>query len=46
MKVKRQFAESLVYVGLCFITLGIAFVLRVVITQAIRMAFKNEEETK
>lgn len=46
MRVKREIGESIVYVGLCFMTLGIAFALRVIITQAIRMAFKNEEEVR
>ena len=44
MKVKRQIAETIIYIGLCFMTLGIAFALRIILTQAIRMALKNDEE--
>lgn len=35
-------ADSFAYVGICILTLGVAFVIRVIISTAIRCAFENE----
>ncbi len=44
--INRRWDDSLVYVGLCILTLGAAFFIRVIITMAIRCAFENEEIKK
>ena len=43
MKVKKDFGDTIAYVGVCLMTFGLALALRVVITRAIRVAFKEED---
>jgi len=45
MKVRKDgaFSDTLVYAGLCILTLGCVYLFRVVITTAIKCAFDNEK---
>jgi len=44
LKVKKSIIEELIYSVICVCTLGMAYVIRIVISQAIRKSFKNNEE--
>lgn len=44
MKIKRGFLASLEYVLVCIFTLGFAYVIRVAVSQGIRMAIEKEKE--
>lgn len=43
MKLRKSWSDSAIYILFCVATLGTAWVMRVIITQAIRMAFKQDE---
>ena len=43
MKIKKNWREAGLYWILCWLSIGAVWFLRVTITQAIRMAFENEE---
>ena len=40
---KRRLGDSLVYCIMCVISLGLVYLLRLVITMGIRCAFKDDE---
>jgi hypothetical protein len=44
MKIRKNYAELLVYWGLCVLSLGIIWAIRIIISQAIRCAFMEEGE--
>lgn len=44
MNVKKNGAETFVYILICLLSLGSAFVLRLIITVAIRCALQNDGE--
>lgn len=45
MEVRKDgaFSDALVYAGLCILSLGCAYLFRVIITTAIKCAFENEK---
>lgn len=44
MKIKKDFVDSFIYIVFCIITFGFAYLLRVIITTAIRHAVVNSEK--
>lgn len=44
--INRRWDDSLVYAGICILSLGTIWLLRVVITMAIRCAFANDDDPK
>lgn len=43
MKIKNNWLETSIYCILCILSFGIVYLMRLIITIAIRTAFKNEE---
>lgn len=46
MKVKKDALESIQYVIMCVLSLGIIYGMRIIISQAIRMALEAKPEMK
>ena len=42
----RKIGESIIYIGLCLMTLGIVYLFRIVLTKAIIFAKEQMEEKK
>jgi len=42
-RTNRNWSDSFTYAGLCILTLGVAYFIRVIISMAIRCAFENEK---
>jgi hypothetical protein len=43
MRVKDSGVDNMIFIGLCVVTFGFAYFLRVVISEAIRRAIVNQE---